>query len=552
MAEAAVLVLLTSITVTVSKGDSKVEVYGRELAMTVVLTAVVALIIVRLALALTVVKLTAVLSKRVLITGRQCVAFSYLQAGWDVQHSEPAGRLQELMTTFMGQTNHILKAFIYWLSAWLSLGAFLFAALLVDPASTFFVFLALMLMGSVLYPIRAAIRKRGGRDATSGLNFTNAVAEFGSLGLEMHVYGVKNAFLKKINEVSQANAIARARVLMMTESLGPTYLALAYIGVVLGVAVMVGQGASDLGTTGAVLLLMLRSLSYGQSIQGNAGSVAAALPYVTQLEDAVTSYSQTAAPNGTSRPDTTTPIQFEKVSFHYPDGHHVLHRMSFKLQAHEVVGIIGPSGAGKSTLAQLMLGLRHPTEGRVSAAGIDLVDIDRSWWTERVAVVAQDAQLFTGTIGDNIEFFREGIDRQAIEEALEQANLGDVVARLPHGLDTHLGERGANLSGGQRQRLSIARALVGKPELLILDEPTSALDVHSEALIRDSINKIRSTTTVVIIAHRMSTLDICDRIMVVEGGQIAGLDTPEALHKDNEFYQNALAMSGITPKPSSD
>ena len=181
--------------------------------------------------------------------------------------------------------------------------------------------------------------------------------------------------------------------------------------------------------------------------------------------------------------------------------------------------------------------------------GTELRDVSRSWWSGRVAFMAQDALLFTGTVAENIRFFRDGIDDEALRTAARQANvLGDIEA-LPRGFDTHLGERGTQLSGGQRQRLSIARALAGRPELLVLDEPTSALDGRSEALIRDTMAALKGAVTVVVIAHRMSTLDICDRIMVIEDGRLTGFGTPAALHDDSSFYQGAMALAGIVAHP---
>lgn len=209
-----------------------------------------------------------------------------------------------------------------------------------------------------------------------------------------------------------------------------------------------------------------------------------------------------------------------------------------------MVGIIGPSGAGKSTLVKLLLGVRDPSEGRVLVEGIDLREVDREWWTERVAFVAQDAQLFTGTVAENIRFFRHGIDDAAVRRAAARAHVLADVEALPEGFDTHLGERGSQLSGGQRQRLSIARAIAGGPDVLILDEPTSALDMRSEQLIRETLNELHGEQTVIVIAHRMSTLQQCDRLLVVDGGHLIAQGPPASLRHENEFYRKALELSG--------
>ena len=140
---------------------------------------------------------------------------------------------------------------------------------------------------------------------------------------------------------------------------------------------------------------------------------------------------------------------------------------------------------------------------------------------------------------------RDRIDAARLNVAIRQAHLSEDVAEMALGADTHVGDRGSRLSGGQRQRLSIARALAGEPELLIMDEPTSALDVRSEGLIRQTIAELRGRVTVVIIAHRLSTLDVCDRIMVVQDGRLRAMDSAAALARDNDFYRQSLELSGI-------
>ena len=162
-----------------------------------------------------------------------------------------------------------------------------------------------------------------------------------------------------------------------------------------------------------------------------------------------------------------------------------------------------------------------------------------------VSFVAQDALLLSGTVADNIAFFREEIDSRDIERAARQANIHDEIVAMPNGFDSDVGERGSRLSGGQRQRVSIARALAGGPQLLIMDEPTSALDVRSDSLIRQTIAELKGRVTVVIIAHRMSTLDVCDRIMILQNGHLKAIDTPAALARDNDFYRESLELSGM-------
>jgi len=156
------------------------------------------------------------------------------------------------------------------------------------------------------------------------------------------------------------------------------------------------------------------------------------------------------------------------------------------------------------------------------------------------------ALLLSGTIDENIQFYRPHISTEQAHAAAAAARLTDDIDAMPDGFDTEVGERGSRLSGGQRQRVAIARALAGRPQLLVLDEPTSALDVRSEALIRQSIAELKGSTTVVIIAHRISTPDVCDRILILEHGRAIAFDTPAALRRDDASFREVLALSGLS------
>ena len=209
----------------------------------------------------------------------------------------------------------------------------------------------------------------------------------------------------------------------------------------------------------------------------------------------------------------------------------MLRDITARIEPHEVIGVIGPSGSGKSTLVQLLLGLRDPTDGVVRADGRDIRTLSRSEWARRVTFVPQQAHLIAGTVADNIRFLRDDVDDERIVEASKLANLHDDVMGWSEGYDRQVGEQGSHLSGGQQQRLIIARALVERPDVIILDEPTSALDVASEYLIRQTLDGLRTESTVIIIAHRLSTLDVCDRIMVIMDGELRGFDSPDRLEQ---------------------
>ena len=283
------------------------------------------------------------------------------------------------------------------------------------------------------------------------------------------------------------------------------------------------SGVDDVATIGAVLLLLLRSLSYGQSLQVARAQFVGAKVYLDQLADREREFLDAIeAPATARRPDDARAgLVSDGLTFHYDDHRAALQDVTFALEPGEIVGLVGPSGAGKSTLVELLLGLR-PSTGRLRLGALELDAVDRTWWATHVAYVPQHQELLTGTVAENIRFLRAGISDDDVRAALVAAALWDDVAALPDGVDTHLGERGGRLSGGQRQRLCIARALAGRPSILVLDEPTSALDTDNEAAVLGGLAAL-SNTTVILVTHRPAALDICDRVMTLDAGRVIDL-----------------------------
>ena len=275
-----------------------------------------------------------------------------------------------------------------------------------------------------------------------------------------------------------------------------------------------------------VVYLVQKMFAFIQSLQGNMHGLSELIPYLeTTVRYRTSSATEKEEAQGTLHFIFNDRLVLENISFSYDGTATVLNDVSFTVKHGSVTAIVGLSGAGKSTLADILLRLLQPTNGRITIDGVPITDVAHAEWRSKVAYVPQEVFLLNDTIENNIRYFDPAISHHDIEEAVTKANLEDVISALPQGLRASVGERGLKLSGGQRQRIALARALARHPEILILDEPTSALDTRSEQLIQQTIMNLRPLVTIVIIAHRHSSIMMADQIIVLEDGHIS--DTPD-------------------------
>jgi subfamily B ATP-binding cassette protein HlyB/CyaB len=238
-------------------------------------------------------------------------------------------------------------------------------------------------------------------------------------------------------------------------------------------------------------------------------------------------------------------ISFDHVTFRYRiDGPQVLHDVSFDVPPGQIVGIVGPSGSGKSTFAKLVQRLYVPESGRVFIDGMDLAMADPAWLRRQIGVVLQESTLFNRSVRENIALANPAMSIERVVAAATLAGAHEFILELPEGYDTIVGERGSALSGGQRQRIAIARALVGNPRILIFDEATSALDYESERIIQQNMREIAKGRTVLIIAHRLSTVRTADRIVTLERGRLVEDGTHDGLIRTGGRYASLHRLQG--------
>ncbi|AFZ23882.1 ABC-type multidrug transport system, ATPase and permease component [Cylindrospermum stagnale PCC 7417] len=225
-------------------------------------------------------------------------------------------------------------------------------------------------------------------------------------------------------------------------------------------------------------------------------------------------------PQAIALPPVSGKVEYRHVSFAYKPGEPVIQDISLLVMPGEAIALVGASGAGKTTFVNLLPRFYDPEVGQILIDGVDIRDVTLHSLRRQIGIVPQETIMFSGTIAQNIAFGQDYFDLSAVENAAKIANAHQFIMQLPEGYQTWVGERGVNLSGGQRQRIAIARAVLLNPQILILDEATSALDSESEALVQEALERLMQKRTVLIIAHRLSTVRKCDRILVLEQGQI--------------------------------
>lgn len=282
---------------------------------------------------------------------------------------------------------------------------------------------------------------------------------------------------------------------------------------------------------GQVIAPVLRLVNMWQYFQQTRVSV-------DRLGDILNESSEpTFNPNRTTLPYIRGEIILDRVTFRYrSDSSEVLRQVSLHIKSGMRVGIVGRSGSGKSTLTKIIQRLYVPESGRVLIDGVDLVQVEPAWLRRQIGVVLQENYLFNGSIAQNISTARPGATSEEIQNLARMAGADEFIQRLPKGYDTNVGERGASLSGGQRQRIAIARALLPDPSVLIFDEATSALDYESERIIMNNLDDMAKGRTMIMIAHRLSTVRNCDLIVVMEQGGIVEIGSHDELLRHQGYY----------------
>ncbi len=473
-------------------------------------------------------------------------AFSH--ASWELQSGEREGQIQELMTNQIAQATGGLGSMLGLISSSLTFFVLLASAFALNLFAAIVVLSLGLSMFALLRPLRGLGVRRSRSLSQAQVNYATGIAESIRIAQETQVFGAGAAQRRQIDERVDTARKLLFETQLLTRIGSNVSQSFVYLLLVGGLFLANASGAHHVGSLGAVVLILVRASSTGQSIQSAYQGLIQAMPFVERTQEAERRYRESAPVEGTESLPEVEKLAFEGVGYAYREGRPVLSDIDFEVKGGEVIGVIGPSGAGKSTLVQLLLRLRVPGEGRYLVNGIPAQDIVQDDWHRRVAYVPQEPQLLHASVADNIRFFRE-LDDEAVQRAARLARIHEDIIGWAEGYDTIVGPRADAVSGGQQQRICLARALVAEPEVLVLDEPTSALDPTSESLIQESLTGLKEHLTLFIVAHRMSTLNICDRVMIIIDGKLAGFDTIPYLQQHNTYYRSASALASGNTLP---
>jgi ABC-type multidrug transport system fused ATPase/permease subunit len=467
---------------------------------------------------------------------------SFAGATWDVQSRDREGHLQELVTSQAFQATQAAVWMAMLITALLTLITVTAFAFVLSGLTTLVMIAVVALLFVVLRPLTMVGRRHARELSRAQLDFAGGIGEASRIAEETHVFGVEQAQRRRIGELVGRTRGLVFRTQIFARLTPALYQSAVYLTVVAGLAILVADGPRHPASLAAVVLLLIRAGTYGQQVSTCSQLIQQALPFLHRVRDAQERYQSSREQPGTAALARIDSLSFDAVSFAYDAPRPVLSGVSFSVTAGEAVGVVGPSGAGKSTLAQIVVGLRVPTGGAYLVNGQSAEEFRRVDWRRLVAFVPQEPRLVHASVADNIRFFRD-LDQEAVERAAKLAHIHEDIVRWSEGYDTIIGPRANAVSGGQQQRVCIARAVAAQPQVLVLDEPTSALDPHSESRIRDSLAELKGQLTLFVVAHRMSTLDMCDRVMVIVEGALDAFDAAPLLEATNPYYRTATGLA---------
>ena len=460
-----------------------------------------------------------------------------LLSSWSFSLRQKIGTMHNTLVRDVQQTGGLLGAIVQVIQSFSGFVMYLLVAINISPTMTFYAVVGGGLLMFVLRPFLKRTARLGRETAGVEKQFAQFLSE--------HIIGMKSIKAAGVELAAIANGASHIRLLrhlsirqsfvsiVSTSFFQPTAL------VMVAILFLITYNTSEFNIVSftASLYLIQKIFVYLESGQNSIQSVITYLPYARNIAVFKRNLDiNRESVEGSEAFVFDKQLIFKDISFSYDKGRPILDNVNFSVNSGEIIGIIGPSGSGKTTVADLLLRLFKPDSGSIILDGVPSTSISLQKWRTNIGYVSQDVFLMNDTIEENIKFYNKELSKEDIVSATKQANIYEFITGLPNGFKTITGDRGVMLSGGQRQRIALARALASKPKLLILDEATSALDYESERLIHEVISKLHGFTTVLIIAHRPSTVAEANNIIVLNQGRVVEQGSPEKLLKNKDSY----------------
>lgn len=461
-----------------------------------------------------------------------------LRASWPFLLRQKIGTLQATLVRDIQQTASLLEVSAQAVQSFSGFCMYLLVAVNISPLMT----LCTVVGGGVLLFVVRPLLKRTQLAIREYLDTEKNYTQF----LNEHLVGMKavkaagmeERALESGNRLVQRLRELTIRMALIRSISGSLFQPFSLVFVIILFAITYQSPDFSIVSFAATLYLIQKIFTYLESGQSALHIVSELVPYAENVEKFKNLFAEhkEAAVVGTDAFKFTQDITFEHVSFSYTKDKEVLSDVHFSIPKGTTVGLIGPSGAGKTSVADVLLRLFEPTQGKVLIDGKPISDISIESWRQHTGYVSQDVFLLNASIEENIRFYRPELTQEEIHASAKKANCYEFIQSLPEQFQTVVGDRGVFLSGGQRQRIVLARALATAPELLILDEATSALDAESEEVIQEAIQGLHGSMTVLVIAHRLTTVEDADLLVVLDQGRIVETGSPAELLAQPESY----------------
>ena len=522
IADATCLVAISTAAVAITGGRDRIDVIGVEITVRggLILAAVAAAI--RLLIGLWSARTSASVAAGIVHRHRTVVLRSFIDAPWGVSSAESPGAIQQVAMANTQVAGAYALTATSLASAAINIAVLAIAAIIASPLGAAAVGAMAVIVGLAMRPWTRRSRHIGEQEAERGQEVAARFADIVATARPVILFDVGAPVAASFDAASREQIHLYRSSRFLAAASPAVFQALVACAAAGGLWVLSDRSVSNIAAFGSVALLSLRAVSQGQLAQQAAQTLGAQQGFISQLLTTEAQLTSVVAGFGAEHTPHIESLALRSATLRHDD-RFTLGPINLDICRHEVVGLVGQSGAGKSTVVDLLSRLRRPTSGALLVNDHDASVFSSASWAARIASVPQEPVLLGGTVADNIRWFRD-LDNDQLLAAARQAHIADEIEAWPSGIDTPVGHGGSQLSIGQRQRICLARALAGKPDILLLDEATSALDNASEERIRTALGALKGTVTMVIVAHRPSTLSLCDRLVHIDDGKLVDGD----------------------------